>query len=152
MFNKRVYLITLIGALTALALLACSEEQVPTQEPIEFHPTAADAVEREVQELPTAAAEAPSEGGDAAAGESLFVSSCSSCHSTTDAKVVGPGLGGVFERASSRTSLDAEAYLEESIRQPGAYVVDGYPPVMPGFDYLGDEDIENLIAYLKTLN
>jgi cytochrome c oxidase subunit 2 len=150
-FNKRVYLITLIGALTALALIACSEEQVPTQEPIEFHPTAADAVEREVQELPTAAAETPSEGGDAAAGESLFVS-CSSCHSTTDAKVVGPGLGGVFERASSRTSLDAEAYLEESIRQPGAYVVDGFPPVMPSFDYLSDDDIQNLIAYLKTLN
>ncbi|MEE8045703.1 MAG: c-type cytochrome, partial [Dehalococcoidia bacterium] len=69
--------------------------------------------------------------GDATAGQELFtgnsIRACSGCHSTGSDKIVGPGLAGVYDRAGSRTSLGAEAYLEESIRTPGAFVVPDFP-------------------------
>ena len=66
--------------------------------------------------------------------------------------MVGPGLAGVYDRAGTRTSLDAEAYLVQSIREPSVYLVEGFAALMPAFDQLSDQDIQDLIAYLKTLN
>ena len=109
--GKRVFLIMVALVATMFAVVACSEEVIPTQEPVEFHPT----------------------------GKNAFVSG-SSCHSTGDNTVVGPGLQGVYARAATRTSLDAEAYLEESMRDPGAFIVDSFPAVMPSFSYFSDED------------
>ncbi len=138
---------------TLFVIAACSEEVIPTQEPVEFHPTAAAEVDRPdssgddsapVDDAPVASA------GDPDAGRNLFIS-CGGCHSTDDSQVVGPGLGGVYARAGDRTSLDAEAYIEQSVREPGAFVVDGFPAVMPSFDYYSDEDVQNIIAYLKSL-
>ena len=143
---------------TLFVFAACSEEVIPTQEPVEFQPTAAVEVDRpdssgdeSAPAIETIAEEAPvMVAGDPDAGRNLFVS-CSACHSTDDSQLVGPGLGAVYARAGSRTSLDAEAYLEQSIREPGAFVVDGFAPVMPSFDYFSDEDVQNVIAYLKSL-
>ena len=150
--GKRVFLIMVALVATMFAVVACSEEVIPTQEPVEFHPTAAAEFDRPDSsgnsEPDTEAADTT--GGDADAGKNAFVS-CSSCHSTGDNTVVGPGLQGVYARAATRTSLDAEAYLEESMRDPGAFIVDSFPAVMPSFSYFSDEDVDNLIAYLKTL-
>lgn len=151
--GKRVFLLMAASLVALFVIAACSEEQVPTREPVEFNPTAADAVERpgnSGQELPSGQEVDPG-AGDPAAGENLFVS-CSACHATTDAQVVGPGLAGLYERAGGRTALDADAYIEQSVREPGAFVVDGFPAVMPSFDYFSDDDVKNIIAYLKTLN
>ena len=151
MSGKRVYLLIVGSIATRLMIAACSEVAVPTQEPVEFNPTAASEVDREDAPETEPVAKVPvASGGDADAGENLFTS-CSACHSTDDNKVVGPGLAGVYDRAGSRTSLDADAYIEQSIREPGAFVVDGYPAVMPSFDYFSADDVDNLIAYLKTL-
>jgi cytochrome c2 len=149
--GKRVYLLIVGSIATLFVIAACSEEAVPTQEPVEFNPTAASEVEREdapETELVTEVTVAT--GGDAEAGKNLFTP-CSACHSTGDNKVVGPGLAGVYDRAGSRTSLGADAYIEQSVREPGAFVVDGFSAVMPSFDYFSADDVENLIAYLKTL-
>jgi cytochrome c oxidase subunit 2 len=43
-----------------------------------------------------------------------------------------------------------DAYLTESIREPGAQIVEGYPPVMPPYP-LTDDELKNLIAFIKTL-
>lgn len=154
MSGKRVYLLSLALISTLFVISACSEKVIPTQEPVEFHPTAAAAFDRPdssvddgepVVEAPIAVA------GDADAGRDLFAS-CSACHATDDKKVVGPGLGGVYARAGGRTSLDADAYIAQSILEPGAFVVDGFSPLMPSFDYLSESDVSNLIAYLKTLD
>ncbi len=142
----------LISALiiAVFATTACEEQVIPTQVPVEFHPTAAPAVER--PDSPSISTEVVvSTLGDSAAGEVLF-SNCSACHSTGEDTVVGPGLGGVYERAGSRTSLDADAYLVQSIREPSVYLVEGFAALMPAFDQLSDQDIQDLIAYLKTLN
>jgi cytochrome c2 len=92
-----------------------------------------------------------SDSGDVEAGKKLFVS-CATCHSTGTDKLVGPGLAGVYQRAATRTSLDADSYIEQSIRQPGAFIVPGFQGKMPSFSYLSDQDISNILAYLKTLN
>ncbi len=97
-----------------------------------------------------AVAETP-RGGDVD-GEAVFAANCSSCHSTDDNKIVGPGLAGVGDRAGSRVAgMDADAYLEQSLREPGAFVVEGFPAVMPGWSQLGDDTIDALVTYLKTL-
>jgi cytochrome c2 len=156
--GKRVYILIVASISTLFVLAACSEEVIPTQEPVEFSPTAASEVEKPESTEPEKEVdpaepveEAPAvSAGDAKAGQNLFIS-CGGCHSTGDNKVVGPGLGGIYARAGSRTSLDAEAYIEQSVREPGAFLVDGFPAVMPSFDYFSDDDVKNLIAYLKSL-
>jgi cytochrome c oxidase subunit 2 len=45
-----------------------------------------------------------------------------------------------------------DGYLRESILNPRAKVVAGYQPVMPTFQgQIGEEDLIQLIAYIKTL-
>jgi len=86
-------------------------------------------------------------------GESLFTTNCSSCHSTGDDTIVGPGLAGIADRAGTRVAgQSVDAYLRESIINPNAFIVDGYPAVMPGWEQLGTESIEALVTYLKTLD
>ena len=151
--GKRVYLLIVASIAMLIVVAACSEEAIPTQEPVEFSPTAATTVDRPGNAVKptTPPEEAPAAGaGDAKAGQNLFIS-CGACHSTGDNKVVGPGLAGVYGRAGSRTALSADAYIEESLREPSAFIVDGFDPLMPPFDYFSDEDVQNVIAYLKTL-
>ncbi|MBT3996324.1 MAG: cytochrome c [Chloroflexi bacterium] len=150
--GKRVYLLLVASIATLFVIAACSEEVIPTQEPVEFHPTAAAEVDRPDSSGDEPVAEAPdASAGDADAGRNLFIS-CGACHNTDGSTAVGPGLGGVYARAGERTALDADAYIEQSIREPGAFVVDGFSPLMPSFSYLSESDVTNLIAYLKTLD
>ncbi len=96
---------------------------------------------------------APS-AGDAAAGKQLFTSQgCTACHTFTpagSAGTVGPNLDHLAAdvRKANRGSL--EQYATESIEDPGAYVVPGYPDgVMPTtFASLGDKKIADLVAFL----
>ncbi|MEK9675805.1 MAG: cytochrome c oxidase subunit II [Chloroflexota bacterium] len=95
---------------------------------------------------------APQAGGEDVDGEVVFTTNCASCHSTGTADIVGPGLGGIADRAASRVAgLDAATYIRQSIVNPGAYVVDGYPAVMPGWSQLGEAKIDALVDYLMTL-
>ena len=43
-----------------------------------------------------------------------------------------------------------DAYIKESILQPGAKIVKGFAPVMPPFQ-LSDDEINAVIAFIKTL-
>jgi cytochrome c2 len=88
------------------------------------------------------------------AGEQLFsANGCTACHSTGEDTIIGPGLSGVYVRAGERTALDVDGYIEQSIREPDVFVVDGFiAGLMPSFDELSASEITDLIAYLKTLN
>ena len=57
-------------------------------------------------------------------------------------------------RAGDRIAgLVADEYIRASIMDPGSFVVDGFPNAMPNiFGSMADSDIDDLIAYLKTLN
>jgi cytochrome c oxidase subunit 2 len=84
-------------------------------------------------------------------GRVTFAANCILCHSTTSERLVGPGLAGVGDRAGARIpGLSADQYIEQSIREPGAFFADGLAG-MPALA-LSDAEIAGLIAYLKTLN
>lgn len=99
--------------------------------------------------------------GDAAHGELLFTQGangapgCISCHSlTVGGYGLGPALAGVSQRASERVAgLSGEAYLHQSIMQPGAFVVPGYRDMMfPTYaSALAPQDIDDLVAFLISL-
>ena len=102
-------------------------------------------------------------GGSARAGEKLFDQAaignqpgCSTCHSLeADVILVGPSLAGVANRAGERVpDLPAEEYLHESIIDPDAYTVEGFPAsVMPlvWSSVLTEEQVNDLVAFLLTL-
>ena len=99
----------------------------------------------------------------AEAGRSIFSETalgtnagCRICHSLDAGRdLVGPSLAGVGTRAGSTVSgLMPEEYLRQSIVDPDAYVVPGYPAgqMLAGLgDVLPPEDLDSLIAFLLTL-
>lgn len=92
--------------------------------------------------------------GDVQKGKQLSAQ-CVSCHSIDGSTVVGPtwkGLYGHEVTLTDGTKVTADdAYIAQSIRDPNSQVVEGFPPVMPPFAYLSDQDIADLIAYIKSL-
>ena len=92
----------------------------------------------------------------AARGEELFTAyACISCH-RTDSRARAPILAGLFGKpvklAQGGAVVADEKYLRESILNPAAKVVAGYQPVMPTFQgQMGEEDLLQIIAYIKTL-
>lgn len=84
---------------------------------------------------------------------------CNSCHSTDGSPSVGPTWKGLY---GSQVELEDgsfvtadEEYLAESIRDPSAKTVRGYPEglmetaIKPSS--VRDEEIRALLAYMKTL-
>lgn len=101
------------------------------------------------------------EAGDAERGAMLFTQSiggqpaCSTCHTLDTTRIVGPGMAGMALRAQQRVpDQSAETYLYQSIVNPAAHIVDGYPNVMPATfaEVLDESQVRDLIAYLLTFD
>ncbi len=100
---------------------------------------------------------------EADAGRSLYFETtlgtnagCRICHSLDEGvTLVGPSFAGIGNEATNRVpGLSAEEYLRQSIVAPDAYIVEGFPAgqMVPNYlDLLSEDDIENLVAYLLTL-
>jgi cytochrome c551/c552 len=77
---------------------------------------------------------------------------CVACH-RDGANTVAPSWVGVAERAGARRPpMPADAYIYESIVYPAAYVVEGYPDLMPK-DFaqrLSDQELADVLAFLLT--
>ena len=93
----------------------------------------------------------------AAAGAKRFVeNACNTCHGDQPG-ARGPSLNGIFGRVQRMQGGQAvvvdEAYLRESIVNPQARLVEGYPPIMPTFQGLiSEEGLLQLVAYIKSLS
>lgn len=87
-------------------------------------------------------------------GEAVFVNrGCNACHTTDGTKKIGPSWKGIYggkEQTSGGEVTVDDAYLEESIKNPTAKVVNGFPPVMPPLP-LSDQEIKDVIAFIKSL-
>jgi uncharacterized membrane protein len=88
-------------------------------------------------------------------GAKLFLSQgCAACHQTGSSQL-GPGLQGVAGStqilADDSKVIADDVYLRESIRQPQLKIVKGFAPAMPPFAHLTDKQVDQLVAYLKTL-
>jgi cytochrome c2 len=93
--------------------------------------------------------------GDPADGELVFEENgCDSCHSLEEGvDGAGPSLAGIANIAAERVEgQSAEEYLYEAIVNPSAHIVEGYNDIMPAYDTLGEQNLNDLIAYLMTLD
>ena len=101
--------------------------------------------------------------GDPDMGRRLFLeevpgvnAGCRLCHSLEPGvRLVGPSLYDIGKVAGQRVpGMSAEEYLYQSIVDPDAYVVPGYPAgTMPpdARERLTEEQIQDLVAFLLTL-
>lgn len=99
---------------------------------------------------------APAGEAPEVAGEKLFSAMrCDTCHGDAPG-ARGPSLvdlyGNQVALTGGGTRVADEEYIRESILQPRASMVVGYEPLMPTYQgQLGEEQILQIIAYLKTL-
>lgn len=146
MKKSRMFIVPAM-AVVAIFAVACSGDDDPTATPV---PPTATATTVVVEPTATTASSTPGTvAGDATRGATLFNSQgCAGCHSTGSNALVGPGLGGIKEKAAA---LGGDEYLVESIKDPSAVIVEGYTPIMQSFANLDDQAIADLVAYLNTL-
>ena len=135
-------LAVVLGTLAVFTLVANSIPQVQSEVPVELSFGAN-----------VSAAELTS------SGETLFngAGGCAACHGlgTRAPNLVTDegGTGAIGARCSSRVSgEDCKTYLYTSMIDPGAYLVEGYNPIMPDMRRsLSNDQIWALVAYLQTL-
>jgi len=89
-------------------------------------------------------------GKDAAAvarGKEVFQQKCSTCHNdTSDAKKIGPGLKGIGKRGTF--TVNNNKVTDESLK---AWIENGDSLMPPFKDVIDDNQIKDVIAYVKTL-
>jgi cytochrome c oxidase subunit 2 len=90
------------------------------------------------------------------AGQNLAVlKGCAACHSVDNTIKIAPAWKGLYESQielndGSFVAAD-EAYLIESIKEPNAKIVSGYTKgAMPRIS-LTDEELNALVAYIKSV-
>lgn len=81
---------------------------------------------------------------------------CTACHNITSDRKVGPGLAGVFghevEIEGGSPVVADENYIRESILNPAAQIVKGYPNAMTPFQgQLTEQELLGLVEYIKSL-
>ncbi|QIA09695.1 cytochrome c oxidase subunit II [Draconibacterium halophilum] len=86
---------------------------------------------------------------------------CFACHTLDGTRLVGPSFKGIWGaehtvetgRETRQVTVDEE-YIRKSIYEPNADVVEGFNKgLMLSYEgQLSDDDIDNIIEYLKTLN
>src|SRR5215813_5779778 len=91
------------------------------------------------------------------AGEQIYHTkgTCEICHRIGQKGTRAPDLAGVGARAAkTKPGMSAKAYIIESLLHPQAYVVEGYPPIMPAVDKppiaLNRSELWALTAFLES--
>lgn len=92
------------------------------------------------------------------AGQDLFQNKlgCASCHQD-NSQGRGPSLKGLFGKDQKLTNGQTvkvdESYIHESILNPQGQIAEGFQPIMPTFKgQVTEEQINNIVAYIKSLN
>ena len=99
--------------------------------------------------------------GDPVKGQQVFATTdCTACHTTSDQKLVGPGLAGLFKPGGPKlpSGVDYQGNLpngkpinEQNVAEWIKTGGIGKIGQMPAHTTLTPEQIADLIAYLKTL-
>ncbi len=92
-------------------------------------------------------------------GPEVYTKHCAVCHSNDGASKVGPTFKGLFGKQEAvnidGAVTDVEVtreYIVESIKLPGAAVVEGFGNAMPSFEgTLSEKEIENVTDYIESL-
>lgn len=89
-------------------------------------------------------------------GQRIYnIMGCAACHSLDGSEKVGPSFKGLYGKTESFTdgsSAEVEDnYIRESLLEPNAKIVNGYPPQMPTFQgKLNDKQITAMIEFIKA--
>lgn len=89
-------------------------------------------------------------------GQALVAANgCAACHSITGTEGIGPTWFGLFGHevplSDGSVVVADEAYITESIKAPQAKIVAGFEnQLMPAYNFT-DEQIADIVAYIKTL-
>jgi cytochrome c1 len=133
---RRLALIVALGALAA----GCGGEET----------ISGDA--ETVQGTPPAAPQPAAGGGDAEAGKAVFAAKgCGGCHTFEPAGssgTTGPNLAEVEAHAED-AGKPLDEYVEESLKDPNAYVVEGFQPIMPAFSGT-EKELADLVAFVTS--
>jgi mono/diheme cytochrome c family protein len=142
------------GMLATVIALAGEPKEARGAEETTTAATTAPAQTTTAPEQTTTATTAPpaAPAGDPAAGKQLFTAQgCNACHTFKPAgsnAKVGPDLDNLAADATKANRGSVQQYTAESITDPGAYVVPGFPNgVMPKFT-LSDKQVADLVAFL----
>src|SRR5881409_3152267 len=92
------------------------------------------------------------------AGEEIFHTkgTCEICHRIGQKGTRAPDLAGIGARAGkTKPGMSGKQYIIESLLQPGAFIVEGYPNIMPQVDKppiaLNRSEVWALAAFLESL-
>jgi mono/diheme cytochrome c family protein len=92
------------------------------------------------------------------AGEEIYKTkgTCEICHRIGQKGTRAPDLAGIGARATkAKPGTSAKQYIVESLVQPNAFVVEGYPPIMPAVDRppiaLNRSEVWAVTAFLQSL-
>ena len=85
--------------------------------------------------------------GSATKGKEVFDQKCGICHfADSDAKKIGPGLKGISKRGTF--SVNNNKFTDESLK---TWIENGDSLMPPFKDALDEQQIKDVIAYVKTL-
>nr|WP_290666128.1 c-type cytochrome [Ardenticatena sp.] len=147
-------------ATPTVASAPASNEPSVNEAPISSAPTAETPSEPQPTQAPAVNVNAPS-----AIIDLMINQGCGGCHTMQGvdgmAGSIGPDLTRIGSIAAERIAAPnytgeattPEEYIRESIINPKAYVVDGFPPVMPETfkDSLSPEQLDALVEFLASL-
>ncbi len=92
------------------------------------------------------------------AGEEIFKTkgTCEICHRIGQKGTRAPDLAGIGARAGkTKAGMSGKQYIIESLLQPGAFLVEGYPNIMPAVDKppiaLNRSEVWAMTAFLESL-
>lgn len=87
-------------------------------------------------------------------GKALFKQNCGVCHTTTQQKLVGPGLEGITTKRSEEWLIkwikDSQAFVQSGDADAKAAFEAGDKMVMPPFSTLSDGDIKAILSFIGT--
>ena len=116
-------------------------------------------VESHSEEETEPVAESSSSASDGMVGQGVFTggAGCAGCHMIEGVPgavgQLGPDLTNIGTVAATRVSgTTARDYIVESIKNPTAYLVDGYAPIMPAglADQMTDDEFNSLVDFLMS--
>ncbi len=117
-----------------------------------------EAEKAETEKAKAEKAEAVQAPGPRRGQELVARKGCVGCHSTDGTEKTGPTFKGLYgkeveveEGGEKKTVTADEFYLRNSITDPQAQVVKGYPPIMPAYPDLTEEELQAIVDYLQAL-
>ncbi len=141
-------------------IIAFIKEQKSPKNGAALHPKAVTKTTGKSTQASTSAAQDKKQAVPLSGAALFKTKGCVGCHSLDGSKMIGPSLKGIYNSKQKvmtngklREVTADEAYLHNSIQNPNADIVEGFPAnTMPPFGkMLSQDEIKALVVYLKSV-